>query len=34
MNFSGSRAGLYREGSDLLPVVVRPPRANGWTPIT
>ena len=25
MNFSGSRAGLYREGSDLLPVVVRPP---------
>ncbi|MEE9684361.1 efflux RND transporter permease subunit [Lelliottia amnigena] len=25
MNFSGSRVGLYREGSDLLPVVVRPP---------
>lgn len=25
MNFSGSRVGLYREGADLLPVVVRPP---------
>lgn len=25
MNFSGSRAGLYREGADLLPVIVRPP---------
>ncbi len=28
MNFSGSRAGLYREGSDLLPVVVRPPESE------
>lgn len=28
MNFSGSRAGLYREGADLLPVVVRPPAAE------
>ena len=28
MNFSGSRAGLYREGSDLLPVVVRPPASE------
>ena len=28
MNFSGSRVGLYREGSDLLPVVVRPPAAE------
>lgn len=25
MNFSGSRVGLYREGADLLPVIVRPP---------
>ncbi|WP_324722694.1 efflux RND transporter permease subunit [Lelliottia sp. JS-SCA-14] len=28
MNFSGSRVGLYREGSDLLPVVVRPPESE------
>lgn len=28
MNFSGSRAGLYREGADLLPVIVRPPVAE------
>ena len=28
MNFSGSRAGLFREGSDLLPVVVRPPESE------
>ncbi|ONG04922.1 MFS transporter [Klebsiella pneumoniae] len=28
MNFSGSRAGLYREGADLLPVIVRPPEAE------
>ena len=28
MNFSGSRAGLYREGADLLPVIVRPPAAE------
>lgn len=28
MNFTGSRAGLYREGADLLPVVVRPPAAE------
>ena len=28
MNFSGSRAGLYREGSDLLPVIVRPPESE------
>lgn len=28
MNFNGSRAGLYREGADLLPVVVRPPAAE------
>ncbi len=28
MNFTGSRAGLYREGADLLPVVVRPPNAE------
>lgn len=28
MNFSGSRVGLYREGSDLLPVVVRPPESD------
>ncbi|HEB4872945.1 TPA: efflux RND transporter permease subunit [Kluyvera ascorbata F0526] len=28
MNFSGSRAGLYREGADLLPVIVRPPTAE------
>jgi multidrug efflux pump subunit AcrB len=28
MNFSGSRVGLYREGADLLPVVVRPPPAE------
>lgn len=28
MNFSGSRAGLYREGADLLPVVVHPPAAE------
>ena len=28
MNFSGSRAGLYREGSDLLSVVVRPPESE------
>jgi len=28
MNFSGSRAGLFREGSDLLPVVVRPPKSE------
>lgn len=25
MNFSGGRVGLYREGADLLPVIVRPP---------
>ncbi|MEM6159417.1 efflux RND transporter permease subunit [Erwinia sp. P6884] len=25
MNFTGSRVGLYREGADLLPVIVRPP---------
>lgn len=25
MNFVGSRVGLYREGADLLPVIVRPP---------
>lgn len=24
-NFSGSAAGLYREGEDLLPIIVRPP---------
>ncbi|MFU0865299.1 efflux RND transporter permease subunit [Kluyvera ascorbata] len=28
MNFSGSRAGLYREGANLLPVIVRPPAAE------
>ncbi|CAM4163037.1 MULTISPECIES: efflux RND transporter permease subunit [Lelliottia] len=28
MNFSGSRIGLYREGSDLLPVIVRPPESE------
>ncbi|MNB62704.1 Efflux pump membrane transporter BepE [compost metagenome] len=28
MNFSGSRVGLYREGSDLLPVIVRPPESE------
>ncbi|VDR26108.1 Efflux pump membrane transporter BepE [Raoultella terrigena] len=28
MNFTGSRVGLYREGADLLPVVVRPPDAE------
>ncbi|WP_226570584.1 efflux RND transporter permease subunit [Mangrovibacter yixingensis] len=28
MNFSGSRVGLYREGADLLPVIVRPPDAE------
>ena len=28
MNFSGSRVGLYREGSDLLPIVVRPPASE------
>lgn len=28
MNFSGSRAGLYREGADLLPVIVLPPAAE------
>lgn len=28
MNFSGSRVGLYREGADLLPVVVRPPEGE------
>jgi multidrug efflux pump subunit AcrB len=28
MNFTGSRVGLYREGADLLPVVVRPPAAE------
>ncbi len=28
MNFSGSRAGLYREGADLLPVIVRPPESE------
>ena len=28
MNFSGSRVGLFREGSDLLPVVVRPPESE------
>lgn len=28
MNFSGSHAGLYHEGSDLLPVIVRPPKAE------
>lgn len=28
MNFSGSRVGLYREGSDLLPIVVRPPESE------
>ncbi|HAT7515023.1 TPA: efflux RND transporter permease subunit [Kluyvera ascorbata] len=28
MNFSDSRAGLYREGADLLPVIVRPPAAE------
>lgn len=25
MNFSGSRIGLYREGTDMMPIVVRPP---------
>lgn len=30
MNFTGSRAGLYREGSDLLPVVVRPPESERY----
>jgi multidrug efflux pump subunit AcrB len=25
MNFSGSRVGLYREGADFVPIVVRPP---------
>ncbi len=34
MNFSGSRAGLYREGSDLLRSWCARLRANGWTPIT
>lgn len=28
MNFSGSRVGLYREGADLLPTIVRPPAAE------
>ena len=28
MNFTGSRVGLYREGADLLPVVVRPPASE------
>ncbi|PIF14951.1 efflux RND transporter permease subunit [Candidatus Pantoea floridensis] len=28
MNFSGSRVGLYREGADLLPVMVRPPASE------
>ncbi|MEB2426695.1 hypothetical protein, partial [Klebsiella pneumoniae] len=28
MKFSGSRAGVYREGADLLPVIVRPPDAE------
>lgn len=28
MNFSDSRVGLYREGSDLLPIVVRPPASE------
>lgn len=28
MNFSGSRTGLYREGADLIPVVVRPPASE------
>lgn len=25
MNFSGSRVGLYREGADFVPIIVRPP---------
>ena len=28
MNFTGSRVGLYREGADLLPVIVRPPASE------
>jgi len=27
-NFSGSVAGLYREGEDLLPIIVRPPESQ------